>query len=361
MLKSFLKSLLIHIALAALFVFAYLSPTAIIKPSKKPVALSFTVPNPTKDETTVEKETNEEAKPKELPLESKQTPVEQKPQDAKVKEVVPEKSIQAQAKPQTTPAEVFKQATPIATIPNTLPLYTQAPVQPSMPSSPMQKAALPHPETAPAIKEQSQVKMHAPVQAMASVPAVVAINKQPLHAVAPAQPSMASLPMHKAILPQAETAPSMVTSTVPEAIVTPNSAPQVIAHSMPAPSAPPSTTAPMQTTPNAPSAQANPTADEANNAKQAYLRSIAEQIKKFKTYPKEAKENNNVMGNVKVIFRIAADGHVMKIGIVDSSGSAILDKAAVDLILSITKFQALPAILGKEYMDITLNIDYTLK
>ena len=360
MLKSFLKSLLIHIALAALFIFAYLSPTAIIKPSKKPVAISFSIPNPTKDETTVKKESNEEAKPKELPLESKQTPVEQKPQDAKVKEVVPEKSTQAQAKPQITPSEVIKQATPIATIPNTLPLYTQAPVQPSMPSSPMQKAALPQPETAPAIKEQSQAKMHAPVQAMASVPAVAAINKQPLHAVAPAQPSMASLPMHKAILPQAETAPSMVTSTAPEAIVTPDSSPQVIAHSMPAPSAPPSTTAAMKTTPNAPSAHA-PTADETNIAKQEYLRSVAAQIKKYKTYPKEAKENNNITGNVKVIFRIAADGTILKIGIVNSSGSEILDKAAVDLILSITKFQALPAILGKEYMDITLNIDYTLK
>jgi hypothetical protein len=51
----------------------------------------------------------------------------------------------------------------------------------------------------------------------------------------------------------------------------------------------------------------------------------------------------------------------MKIGIEDSSGSTILDKAAVDLILSITKFQALPEMLGKDYMDITLNIDYTLK
>lgn len=360
MLKSFLKSIFIHIAFALLLVFAYQSPSTIKKPNKKLVALSFTVPNPTKEETTVKKQTEEKAAPKEHPVEAKATPVEKKPQEEKAKEIAPEKSVQAQAKPQTTPTEVIKQATSIASIPNTLPLYTQAPVKPSMaPSSPMQKAALPQPEAVPSLSEQSQVKIHAPVQAIASVAAVSAINK-PLHAVAPAQPSMASLPMQKPSQPQAEAAPSMVRSTIPEAIVMPNSVPQALAHSMTTPPAPPSTSSPTRSTPNAPSAHA-PTSDETNGAKQEYLRSIAEQIKKYKTYPKEAKENNNIMGNVKVIFRIAADGSVVKIGIVDSSGSEILDKAAVDLILSITKFQALPTILGKEYMDITLNIDYTLK
>jgi protein TonB len=361
MLKSFLKSLLLHIALVVLLVFAYLSPTAIKKPNKKPVTISFAVPNPTKDETTIKKETNEKPMPKELPVKVKPTPAEKKPQDAKVKKIAPEKSTQVQAKPQAVPSEMIKQTTSIPSIPNTLPLYAQAPVKPSMPSSPMQKAVLPQPEMAPSHKEQSQVQMHAPVQAIASIAAVSAINNHPLHAVAPVQPSMASLPMQKPTQPKAEASPTAAASTMSEAIVAPNSPPQAIANSMTTPPAVPSTTAPAQSTPNAPSSHTNPTADETNSAKQAYLRSIAEQIKKYKTYPKEAKENNNIMGNVKVIFRINADGSIAKIAIVDSSGSEILDKAAVDLILSITKFQALPTILGKAYMDITLNIDYSLK
>ena len=349
-----------HIVLGALFVFAYLSPTVIKKPNKKPIALSFSVPNPTKEETTVKKETIKKAVSKKLPVKVKPTPTEEKPQEPKAKEIAPEKSTQAKAKPQTAPTEMIKQATTVASVPNTLPLYAQAPIQPSMPSSPIQKAALPKPEAAPSIKEQSQVQMHAPAQAIASVAPLPVINKQPLHSATPAQPSMSSLPMQKSIQPQAQAAPAMVASSTPEAIVTPKSVPQAVANSMPTPPAPPSTLSHTQSTPSAPSAHA-PTADETNSAKQEYLRSVAEQIKKYKIYPKEAKENNNLTGNVKVIFRIAADGSVLKIGIVDSSGSQILDKAAVDLILSITKFQALPTILGKAYMDITLNIDYTLK
>lgn len=358
MFKSFLKSIFIHIGFALLLVFAYLSPSAIKKPNKKPIAISFAIPNATKEETTVKKEAHEKAEPEKLPVEAKPMPVEKKPQEIKAKEIAPEKSMQPQAKPQTTPQEITHQATTIASIPNTLPLYTQAPIKPSMPSSPMQKAALPKPETIPSMTEQVQV--HAPVEAIASVAAVSPMNKQPLHAVAPARPSMASLPMQKPSQLQAEAAPSIVNAAVPETIVAPSSVPQALAHSsMTTPPAAPSIASPSKSVPNAPSH--TPTADETHSAKQEYLRSVAAQIKKYKTYPKEAKENNNITGNVKVIFRIAADGTILKIGIVDSSGSEILDKAAVDLILGITKFQALPAILGKDYMDITLNIDYTLK
>lgn len=360
MFNSFLKSVFIHIVFALLLIFAYLSPPTIKKPTKKPVVLSFSVPNVTKEETTVKKETTEKNIPKNLPLTAKPTPAEKKPQEVKATPIAPEKSIQPQAKPQTTPSEVIKQATPIASVPNTLPLYAQAPVQPSNPVLPMQKALLPQPETAPSPKEQIQVPLHTPVQAITSLVAVSSSHKQPLHAVAPVRPSMVSLPMQKPNQPQAEAAPSMVAPTTPMAIVAPSSVPQAMAHSMTPPPAAPSPSALTQSTPNAPSAQVT-SADEANSAKQEYLRSVAAQIKKYKTYPKEAKKNNNIMGNVKVIFRIAADGKILKIGIVSSSGSEILDKAAVDLILGITKFQALPTILGKEYMDITLNIDYTLK
>lgn len=360
MFKSFLKSVLIHIGFALLLVFAYLSPSAIKKPNKKPVAISFAIPNATKEETTVKKEAHKKAEPKKLPTEAKPMPVEKKPQEIKAKEIAPEKSMQVQAKLQTAPSEVTHQATTIASIPNTLPLYAQAPIKPSMPSSPMQKAARPQLEAVPAIKEKSQVQIHAPLQAITAIAAVSPISKQPLHAVAPARPSMASLPMQKPSQPQAEAAPSIVNAAVPETIVAPSSVPQALAHSMTTPPAAPSIASPSRSVPNAPSAH-TPTADETHSAKQEYLRSVAAQIKKYKTYPKEAKENNNITGNVKVIFRIAADGKILKIGIVNSSGSEILDKAAVDLILGITKFQALPAILGKEYMDITLNIDYTLK
>lgn len=361
MLKGFLKSLLLHIVFALLFVFAYLSPSAIKKPHKKPIAISFSVPSPTKEQTTIKKTTDEKPIHKELPVKVQPTPAEEKPQDAKPKKIAPEKSAQAQAKPQTTPSEVIKQATSIPSVPNTLPLYTQAPVQPSMPSSPMQKTAQPQPEAVPTLKKPAQVQ-HTAIQATTPIAAIAAVNQQPLHAVVPAQPSMSSLPMQKPIQHQAEQAPSMATSTIPEAIVAPKSMPNTIANSMITPPAPPSFIPPTQSLANPPSARANPpAADETNNAKQEYLRSIAEQIKKYKTYPKEAKENNNIMGKVKIIFRINADGSILKIAIVDSSGSKILDKAAVDLILSITKFQALPTILGKEYMDITLDIDYTLK
>ena len=93
-------------------------------------------------------------------------------------------------------------------------------------------------------------------------------------------------------------------------------------------------------------------------AKQDYLQDIQQEIEKYKIYPEEAKEHNNDVGTVKVKFRIGKDGAIIKMEIIESSGSEILDVAGVALLKKIGKFQPIPDVLKKEFMDIILNVNY---
>ncbi len=65
---------------------------------------------------------------------------------------------------------------------------------------------------------------------------------------------------------------------------------------------------------------------------------------------------------VKVKFRVAKNGTILKAIVIDPSGSKTLDQASLDLLLKhIGKFEPLPAILQQKFLDVTLNIDYNLK
>jgi protein TonB len=237
-------------------------------------------------------------------------------------------------------------------------------MRPSIASAPMQKPNQPQAEAAPMFKEQAKVQSHTAIKPAEALTQAVSpstpAKTQPNYTQAPTRPSIASAPMQKPNQPQAEAAPIVKQSiqkvaTVDKVVAAPISQPIAIA----APSAP-KLTPPVQPKANTAPTTVAATGDELDGIKRGYLQGIEQEIKKYKTYPKAAKENNNEMGIVKVKFRVGSNGEILKIAVVTSSGSKILDKAAVDLLTKIAKFQALPAKLKKEHMDITLNIDYTL-
>jgi protein TonB len=98
-------------------------------------------------------------------------------------------------------------------------------------------------------------------------------------------------------------------------------------------------TTPLETTPN--------------TIESTYVQGIQQTIEQFKTYPEEVKA-----GTVKIKFRIAKDGTLIKTEIIEPSGSEVLDAAGAVLLKKIEKFQPIPDILKKEFMDIILNINY---
>lgn len=84
-----------------------------------------------------------------------------------------------------------------------------------------------------------------------------------------------------------------------------------------------------------------------------YVQGIQQTIEKYKLYPEEAEA-----GTIKIKFRIGKDGTLIKMEIIESSGSDVLDTAGAELLKKIEKFQPIPDILKKEFMDIILNINY---
>lgn len=89
-----------------------------------------------------------------------------------------------------------------------------------------------------------------------------------------------------------------------------------------------------------------------NTIESTYIQGIQQTIEQSKTYPEEAQ-----MGTVKIKFRVAKDGTLIKMEIIESSGSEPLDAAGAVLLKKIGKFQPIPDILKKEFMDIILNIN----
>lgn len=84
-----------------------------------------------------------------------------------------------------------------------------------------------------------------------------------------------------------------------------------------------------------------------------YAQGIQQTIEKYKIYPEEAQA-----GTVKIKFRIGKDGTLIKMEIIEPSGSETLDAAGAVLVKKIGKLQPIPDILKQEFMDIILNINY---
>jgi TonB family protein len=93
-----------------------------------------------------------------------------------------------------------------------------------------------------------------------------------------------------------------------------------------------------------------------SNEYKELLAYIKEFIKKNLSYPSMARQRN-IQGIVGVSFEIEMDGEIVSISVAHSSGSSILDNAAVSLI---KKIHPLENIVIKRKLALKVNIDYKL-
>jgi len=73
----------------------------------------------------------------------------------------------------------------------------------------------------------------------------------------------------------------------------------------------------------------------------AYADLVQEKIEALKQYPKRAQRRND-QGVVKLVFTIGINGEIVSVNIVKSSGSRILDRAAMDAVKKATPFAKPP-------------------
>ena len=122
----------------------------------------------------------------------------------------------------------------------------------------------------------------------------------------------------------------------------------------------PPAAAPMAPSNTAPASRTRPALIEEESARRDYLAALARQIHRKKHYPKAARLNRQE-GRVVVTFVIQGSGRITDIRVTRSSGSATLDKAAVQILERISPFRAIPGELGMDRWEIAVPIDYSLR
>ena len=91
-----------------------------------------------------------------------------------------------------------------------------------------------------------------------------------------------------------------------------------------------------------------------------FLQIVSGKIEKSKRYPKWATDIG-LEGKAVIRFTILQDGTLDRnILLVSSSGSEILDDAAIAAIRNAAPFPALPRALGREWLQIELPMDFRL-
>lgn len=98
---------------------------------------------------------------------------------------------------------------------------------------------------------------------------------------------------------------------------------------------------------------------EKDRIKERYIRQLMNTIAVYKYYPQRARRRH-LQGRVEVSFVILADGTIENIRLADSSGSGILDKAALGVLRRAGRFEALPEELGLSSWAFVVPMDYRL-
>lgn len=100
-------------------------------------------------------------------------------------------------------------------------------------------------------------------------------------------------------------------------------------------------------------------ANEKENLESEYLSKIRFHIEKNKVYPKVAKRLNQT-GKVHVKFVISRNGEIKHCKIHKNSPFENLDKAALEILEKIAKFEPIPEKLDKDSWEITVPIVYQI-
>ncbi|NPV19265.1 TonB family protein [Bradyrhizobium sp. 81013] len=85
-----------------------------------------------------------------------------------------------------------------------------------------------------------------------------------------------------------------------------------------------------------------------------FVRSVKSHIARFQYYPERA-ERERIQGTVGLVLTLQRNGTVTKVRIASSSGAALLDAAAVDMVKRAQPLPSIPVELPAQ-----LNLDYTI-
>jgi len=91
-----------------------------------------------------------------------------------------------------------------------------------------------------------------------------------------------------------------------------------------------------------------------------YVRKVSQQIRRNFVYPLAAKEAN-LEGSLKLTLRVYYTGQLLDVEIRESSGSAVLDENAVNIVKEIAPYPAFPTEMKQKELRIDLPIIYKTK
>ncbi len=93
--------------------------------------------------------------------------------------------------------------------------------------------------------------------------------------------------------------------------------------------------------------------------KSNYIGQIRDRVARFKYYPKRALRRE-LEGKPVLLFKLGKEGQILDLKLSKSSGSPLLDQAALDSVKKAAPYPALPLALNKDFMTIQLPVSYTL-
>jgi protein TonB len=95
------------------------------------------------------------------------------------------------------------------------------------------------------------------------------------------------------------------------------------------------------------------------NAVPNWRRQIVTRLERHKRYPPAARSRRE-NGTAQLVFRLDRQGRVTESHIVRSSGSAVLDQEALDIVRRAQPFPALPSEIAGAYVDLAVPIRFNL-
>lgn len=228
--------------------------------------------------------------------------------------------------PPPTPATESEPAPPVASEP------PPAPVPPPV-------AETPPPEAPPEVTAPSEPPPLSALAEPASLPPPPPTVAQP--APEPPPPPVPVRPPPRPVTPPRR------------AVVRPRPAPQ-----RPAVQAPPAPPA-VPYEPTAPAARPAPAPSAAPAVSAGWRNAVIGWLQEHRKYP-EAALNEGAEGHPSIRFTVARDGRVVDVGLAQSSGSRLLDEAAVALVRG-AHLPPFPAGMASETVNLTVRLDYSIQ